>query len=164
MPKSTITISDASPSEYGSELLAKARRLARAWVEIAGDPERVLCDLHFVLLSDKDGHARVFQTTPTVGAVERVLDANPEYRCRPIVVVVAARSTPPDGTGTTTVVSFHLLEPDGAQAVHCCGVEHFGGQLELGVPRIAGPTQTVTVPYAITLDPQPHIAPSTAVH
>jgi hypothetical protein len=164
MPKSTITISDASPSEYGSELLAKARRLARAWVEVTGDPQRVLCDLHFVLLSDRDGHARVFQTAPAVGAVERVLDANPDYRCRPIVVVVAARSTSPDAKGTTTMVSFHLLEPHGAQAVHCCSVEQFGGRLELGVPRIAGPAQTVTLPYAITLAPQPHIPPSTAVH
>jgi len=144
MTRAIITIQAAAVSAAGAELLAKARRIARALVESLDTVDRAMQDVHFLLLTTADGHARFVQTVPDVMGVERILNAVEGATARAYCVVACA---PAEGNGAC--ILFHLQEPNGHAAVHISELAMTPDGPTIDATTILQPGQTVALPYSV---------------
>ncbi|KZC32550.1 MULTISPECIES: hypothetical protein [unclassified Rhodanobacter] len=145
MSRAILTIQPAAVSAAGDELLAKARRIARALVESLDTVERALQDVHFLLLTTAQGHARFVQTVPDQMGVERILNAVEGATGRPYCVVASA----PVADGSGACILFHLQEPNGHAAVHIGELATTQDGPTISATTILQPGQTVALPYSI---------------
>lgn len=146
MSGTILTIQSSAVSSAGGELLAKARRIARALVESLDTVERALRDAHFLMLTTKQGHARFVQTVPDVMGVERILNAIEGATTRRYCVVACAPVTEGDGA----CILFHLQEPNGHAAVHISQLVTTPDGPTIDATTILQPGHTVALPYSIS--------------
>lgn len=157
MTRAILTIQSSAVSAAGDELLAKARRIARALVESLDTVDRALQDVHFLLLTTDQGHARFVQTVPDVMGVERILNAVDGATTRPYCVVASAPVAERDGA----CILFHLQEPNGYVAVHIGDLATTRDGPTIRATTVLRPGQTVSLPYSIA-GATPRAAPSGA--